>query len=221
MVFDTMFAHDGTRHQRFRTDILFFIGDRGGLQTDVTVVGTQPGGVCASGGADFGARNPDCFVDNAERRKTRKYADRCNRAGYDFTPCAFTTGGRPGRGAIRLFRSLVKAAGDRVEPWYFYACLLPRVFLALAIEQYKQDAVTRAEILARLQCAAPWTSSEDTAPPGPAASSRPFADDAMPQCDARWGPTADGRCVFVPTRGAAYEEFLRTHAPEFFAATTA
>ena len=49
-------------------------------------------------------------------------------------------------------------------------------------------------------------------------SSRPFADDAMPQCDARWGPTADGRCVFVPRRGKEYELFLRTHAADFFAA---
>ena len=98
------------------------------------------------------------------------------------------------------------------------AGLLPRVFLALAIGQYHQDKVTHDEILARFQCGAPWQSHADADPPHPAATSRPFTDDAVPQCDSRWGPSPDGRCAFVPSRGPDYELFLRSIAPDFFAA---
>ena len=168
--------------------------------------------------ARLGKDNPDYFVVEADRKKTQKYARKCNSQGYDFIPCAFSTGGRPSPGAIRLFRSLVTAAGDDVESWYFYAGLLPRVFLALAIGQYQQDKVTHDEILARFQCGAPWPSRAGAGPPGPAATARPFADDTVPDCDVRWGPSPDGRCDFIPSRGTEYETFLRSIAPDFFAA---
>ena len=103
----------------------------------------------------------------------------------------------------------------------FYAGLLPRVFLALAIGQYHQDKVTHDEILACFQCGAPWPSTAGAGPPGPAAMPRPFAGATVPDCDARWGPSPDGRCDFVPSRGAEYELFLRSVAPDFFAAQTA
>ena len=186
--------------------------------TDVTIVGDAPNGVAAASRARYGAETPDYFVKQADAKKNQKYAQICRNQGYDFTPCAFSTGGRPSPGAIRLFRSLLEAAGENVEQWYFYAGLLPRVFLALAIGQYRQDKVTHDEILACFQCGAPWPSTAGASPPSPAATSRPFADDTLPECDARWGPSPDGRCDFIPSRGAEYEEFLRGIVPDFFTA---
>ena len=113
-------------------------------------------------------------------------SDRCTQNGYAFTPCAFSSGGRPSPGALYLFNTLAEAAGDSIEPWYFYNCLLPRLFLTLAIEQYKHDYVTHDAILRHIRLAAPEPLSELDEPLAPAECPPPTRPPPPP------GPTTAG-----------------------------
>ena len=185
------------------------------MVTDVTVTGVNPNGVNALARARQGALDPDHFVKLADKRKNTKYLNKCTDSGYGFIPCAFSSGGRPSPGAIRLFRSLVETAGDSIEPWYFYNCLLPRLFLTLAIEQYRHDKVVHDEILRRTRLSAADSPCGPCTPPTPAECAPPHSATAKPHHDTRWGPSADGRCAFVPSRVPAFESFISSIARSF------
>ena len=178
------------------------------MVTDVTVTGVNPTGIHALPQARQGAKDPDHFVIAADKRKNRKYLDRCTQNGYAFTPCAFSSGGRPSPGALYLFNTLAEAAGDSIEPWYFYNCLLPRLFLTLAIEQYKHDKVTHDAILRHIRLAAPEPLSELDEPLAPAECPPPHYSPSNPRTDDRWGPSSNGQYTYDPTRGPAFESLI-------------
>ena len=71
----------------------------------------------------------------------------------------------------------------------------------------------------RKRCTRAVPPAEFGSPPAPSDAAQPFATStADVGCDARWGPSLDGRCDYIPARGVEYEIHLRTHAPDFFAA---
>ena len=61
-----------------------------------------------------------------------------------------------------------------------------------------------------------YCESEYNPTPEPADVDQPYVGVSTCECDERWGPTSDGRCDFVPSRGKEYEIHLRTCAPDFF-----
>ena len=110
-----------------------------------------------------------------------------------------------------------QAAGKNCETWYFYNVLVPRVFTNISVSQYRRDKAALEEL--RKHCTRTFSPAESGSPPAPSDVAQPFATSAVDVgCDSRWGPSPDGRCDYIPTRGVEYEIHLRTHAPDFFAA---
>ena len=206
--------------KNLRTDIAFAIPveDKAGLMTDVTVVGCQPSGDRAFYSALRGMEDPYFFVNEADKAKERKYATACANAGpgYAFIPCAISTGGRPGRGALKLFRTLRRAAGKSCEDWFFYNCLVPRVFATQAVAQYYEAKAVFEEHTRLCPDIPHHCESEYNPTPEPADVDQPYVGVSTCECDERWGPTSNGRCDFVPSRCKEFEIHLRTCAPDFF-----
>ena len=90
----------------------------------------------------------------------------------------------------------------------FHHYLVPRVFLTLAVEQYRHDKVTCNELLLRLRDLEPDYEQDGDALPVPAECALPRTHSAFSGSDPRWGPSADGRCFFDPSRGPAFESFV-------------
>ena len=122
----------------------------------------------------------------------------------------------PRAGALKLFRTLRRAAGKFCEDWFFYNCLVPRVFATQAVAQYYEAKAVFEEHIRICPDIPHYCESEHNPTPEPADVDKPYAGVNTCECDERWGPTSNGRCDFVPSRSKEYEIHLRTCVPDFF-----
>jgi hypothetical protein len=181
--------------------------------------------------ARLGAHDPHHFVvQNGDKPKMRKYVGICRAADFSFIPFALSTGGRTSPEGLRLIKLIYAEVEERVDSWYFYGALLPRLYPALALAQYKHSVAIRRAFdikLAAMRREASRGSGcfaeDDPMPPPPppsAANARyDFVDSVDSDMDGRWGSNADGSCTYDHERAAECATFLRTVHPEFIAGT--
>jgi len=210
------------------------MGPHGTVHTDFTVVANSGGPMCRDPNdvlntARLGASDPDYFVvQKGDKLKMKKYVNICRAAGFSFIPFALSTGGRTSPEGLRLIKLIYAEVEERVDSWYFYGVLLPRLYAALALAQYKHSVAIRRAFdikLAAMRHGAFRSrgcfAEDDPMPPPPppsAANARyDFVDSVDSNMDGRWGSNADGSCTYDHERAAEYATFLRTVHPEFFA----
>jgi hypothetical protein len=224
----------GDRNRRTDVEIGGLVGKDGTVHTDFTVVGGSAAVMSANPNAALdkarcGAHDPDFFVKAADATKNATYVDMCRRAMYTFIPFAVSTGGRTSPAGLRLIKHIYAAVEDRVDNWYFYGVLLPRIYVALALGQFEHSlAIRRALEIKRAEKRRGTTrgrwrpADEDCMPPPPCPSQAnaryDFVDSVDSDMDGRWGFSEDGSCAYDHERGREYAEFLRTVHPGFFAA---
>ena len=94
--------------------------------------------------ARLGASDPDSFVvQKGDKPKMKKSVNICLAADFSFIPFALSTGGRTSPEGIRLIKLIYAEVEERVDSWYFYGVLLPRLYAALALAQYKHSVAIR------------------------------------------------------------------------------
>lgn len=195
------------------------------MHTDFTIVngsGASGSEARAFASARAGARDKDHYVKAADKSKNNKYHDRCRRAHFSFLPFALSTGGRTSPCGLKLLKLIYKAAEDRVDNWYYWGVLVPRLYAALALGQYEHATAVRRDIYAKLAAQRPGGAStfdEASAPPPPAGAHARSDFDETYDCDARWAWNRDGSGTFEHERGQAYSQFLRETHPAFFEAS--
>jgi len=226
----------GERNRRTDLEIGGVMGPHGTVHTDFTVVANSGGPMCRDPNdvlntARLGASDPDYFVvQKGDKLKMKKYVNICRAAGFSFIPFALSTGGRTSPEGLRLIKLIYAEVEERVDSWYFYGVLLPRLYAALALAQYKHSVAIRRAFDVKLAAMRHGAfrsrgcfAEDDPMPPPPppsAANARyDFVDSVDSNMDGRWGSNADGSCTYDHERAAEYATFLRTVHPEFFAGT--
>jgi hypothetical protein len=226
----------GSDVKNMRTDVEVggVVGQYGTVHVDFTVVAGSGGPMCADPNdvlqaARSGAHDPDFFVvEKGDKPKMRKYVDICRDAGFTFIPLAMSTGGRTSPEGLRLLKLIYATVEDRVDSWYFYGVLLPRLYAALALGQYQHSVAIRrafdAKRAAKRRGASgsgwcPADGDSMPAPPSPSAANAryDFVDSVDSDMDGRWGSNADGSCTYDHERASEYSAFLREVHSEFFA----
>ena len=145
----------GDRNRRTDLEVGGVMGAHGTVHTDFTVVANNGGPMCADPArvlqaARSGAHDPDYFVaQKGDKPKKAKYDGMCREAGYSFIPFAVSTGGRTSPEGLRLIKLIYATISERVDSWYFYGVLLPRLYAALALAQYKHSVAIRRALDAK------------------------------------------------------------------------
>jgi hypothetical protein len=224
----------GIPNMRTDVEVGGLAGAHGTVHVDFTVVAGSGAPMCTDPNdllqaARNGAHDEDYFVrEMGDKKKMEKYFDICRNLGFTFFPLAMSTGGRTSPEGLRLIKLIYTTVEDRVDSWYYYGVLLPRLYAALALGQFEHSLAIRLKLDAlraekrRGASGAgchPADSGSMPSPPSPSAANAryDFVDSVDSDMDGRWGSSADGSCMYDHESASAYSAFLREVHPGFFA----